>query len=163
MESMPKKTMFPLPIGLLLCFSLLLAACSSTSAPATGSGTPTVSSNALVKTAQVAVKGKVMTVLTDSAGGTLYYFSLDTASTAACRDTCASNWPIVKATNNTPTGGAGVTGKITVKNGGNGDQLQYNGHFLYSYSGNIIGYATSEGLDRDNGIWHVATPDLKPI
>ncbi|HET8842792.1 MAG TPA: hypothetical protein VFN35_15115, partial [Ktedonobacteraceae bacterium] len=119
----------------------------------------------LIKTAQVSVNGTVKTVLTDSVGRTLYYFTPDTADVAACQDDCAYNWPIVNmGSNGEISGDAGVTGKLTLKDGGNGDQIQYNGHFLYSFSGDKhLGEANGEGLGQDGKIWHVATPDLQQI
>jgi predicted lipoprotein with Yx(FWY)xxD motif len=42
----------------------------------------------------------------------------------------------------------------------NGSQLEYNGHPLYTYSGDTgPGQTNGEGI---GGVWHVVTSDLQP-
>jgi predicted lipoprotein with Yx(FWY)xxD motif len=127
------------------------AAGSSGSAPSTAAAQPSVT------TSSVAVAGTPTTVLVAPDGKTLYYFTPDTtASKATCTGTCAQAWPPLKAA--TPTAGAGVTGSLAAPMGPNGDQVTYNGHPLYEYTGDMkAGQANGQGV---LGKWFVATPAL---
>jgi predicted lipoprotein with Yx(FWY)xxD motif len=158
------KRMFPVTIVLLL--AMAVAACgsststgsSSTPAPtATAATTPTPS--ALVQTATATVKGQSQTILTDAQGKTLYYFTPDTATTSACTSACAQTWPPLLFTGSgAPTSAATLPGKLTANTTANGNQVAYNGHFLYTYGGDTAaGQTTGEGLF---GKWFVATTDL---
>ena len=168
------KRMFPVTIVLLL--AMAIAACggstststgsSSTPAPtattpaptATAATTPTPS--ALVQTATATVKGQSQTILTNAQGMTLYYFTPDTATTSACTSACAQAWPPLLFTGSgAPTSATTLPGKLTAQTTGNGNQVAYNGHFLYTYSGDSApGQTTGEGLF---GKWFVATANLK--
>ena len=149
--------------GVLVTFALL-AGCggggnggpygTSTSTPATsgssGSGT--------IATQSVAVQGQQETVLTDSRGYTLYYFDPDTPTTSACTGSCAQTWPPVTASGTSVTAPAGVSGTLSAVQDGNGNQVTYNGHPLYTYSGD-----TGPGQSHGDGVlgkWHVATPHI---
>ncbi len=112
---------------------------------------------ALVSTGSVTINGQSETVLTNAAGNTLYYFKPDTATKAACTATCAGNWPPLLATG-TPTSATTLSGTLTAVSSGNGNQVQYNGHFLYTFANDSApGQANGEGL---GGVWFVATPSL---
>lgn len=128
---------------------------STTSGSGSGSG-----STALIKTASATVGGKSETILTDAKGMTLYYFTPDTATTTACTGGCATNWPPLLSTgSSTPTSATTLSGKLTVVSTANGNQVQYNGHFLYTFAGDsAAGQTKGQGL---GGKWFVATPDLK--
>jgi predicted lipoprotein with Yx(FWY)xxD motif len=127
---------------------------TSTSATATSGG----SGSGDVRTASVAVGGQQETVLTDGRGYTLYYFDDDTASTSACTGGCAQDWPPLTTTGSSVRAPMGVTGTLSVLQDGNGNQVTYNGHPLYNYSGD-----TGPGQSNGNGIegkWHVARPNI---
>ena len=130
----------------------------ATSAGAAPTSTASAStSSATVHTGQATVGAAPETVLIDASGKTLYYRTSDTASTSSCTGACATNWPPLTAAG-TPTGAAGVTGKLTVATDANGSQVQYNGHFLYRFAGDTAaGQAKGEGV---GGVWHVATAGL---
>ncbi len=52
-----------------------------------------------------------------------------------------------------------LAGKLSVVTDANGQQVEYNGHLLYTYSGDAApGQTNGEGLF---GKWFVATLDLK--
>jgi predicted lipoprotein with Yx(FWY)xxD motif len=151
---------FYITMGLLL--ALFVAACgSSTTTGSSSSASPTTSSSAaaVVKTAMVNVKGKSETVLTNASGMTLYYFTPDSATTSACTGSCASTWPpLLMSGSGVPTSATALSGKLTAVTDANGNQVEYNGHPLYTYSGDTApGQANGEGLF---GKWFVATPDL---
>ena len=155
--------------------ALFVAACGSTTSTTTGGGsvtattaptiTPTAtsgatSSSAMVKTVTATVKGKSETILTDAEGKTLYYFTSDTATKAACTGTCVGVWPPLLSTGSgSPASSATLPGKLTVQTDANGNQVEYNGHLLYTYSGDTAaGQTNGEGLF---GKWFVCTPALK--
>lgn len=113
--------------------------------------------SAAVCTKTVSVSGKTETVLADTKGMTLYYFTPDTATSVACTGGCAKNWPPLTATSNSVTG-TGLSGTLTAFNGADGEQVEYNGHPLYTYiSDKSQSDATGEGV---LGKWFVATPGL---
>ena len=173
-----KRTFF-LTIGLLI--AMFIAACGSTSsttttgsggaygsgtttgATATPASTPTTSgsgsSSAIIKTATATVKGKSETILTNAGGMTLYYFTPDTATTAACTTGCTGTWPPLLFTGSgSPTSSGTLSGKLTAQTDANGNQVQYNGHFLYTFASDTApGQTNGEGIA---GKWFVATVDL---
>ncbi len=113
-----------------------------------------------VKTASVTVGGKSHTVLTNANGYTLYYFTKDTATTSACTGSCASLWPALTTTAHKLKSPSGL-GSFSVVSDSHGSQVAYNGHLLYTYTGDSApGQANGQGLHLDGGIWWVATPSL---
>ncbi|HET7264918.1 MAG TPA: hypothetical protein VFL28_09615 [bacterium] len=111
-----------------------------------------------VDTAAITVKGMSATVLTDEKGMTLYYVSSDTPSTSSCTGGCAQIWPPMLSTS-TPTSGNKLPGKLSVVKTANGEQVAYNGHLLYRYSGDTAPHqANGQGIA---GKWWVAKVDLK--
>ncbi len=165
--------------GLVILCMLLLAACggstdTTATTPSYGSGNTTpaasqtkptaaASSAAVVKTMTKTVKGKSETVLTDTKGLTLYYFKPDTKTTSACTTGCVDNWPplLMTGAGTTPTSATPLTGKLTTQSGANGTQIQYNGHFLYTFASDKDAEDTyGEGI---GGKWFVATSDLATL
>lgn len=116
-------------------------------------------STAIITTASATVKGQTMTILTSTQGKTLYYFKPDTATTTACTGGCAKAWPPLLATGTqAPTSATPLSGKLTALQDANGNQVQYNGHFLYTFSGDSApGQTNGEGI---GGVWFVATTTL---
>lgn len=142
-----------LPITALLLLSLLLAACGS--AGSTGSGS---SGSAVIKTTTATINGASKTILTNTQGMTLYYFTPDSATTAACTTGCVSTWPPLLLQGSTPAGVTSLSGTLNAVSDGNGMQVEYNGHPLYTYSGDTAaGQTNGEGI---GGKWFVATSDL---
>ena len=147
------KKVWLVPTGLVAAF--VIAACSSSSSPAssgdTASSAPAAGSSAL-KTAKIGGA----TVVTNAKGFTLYWFVPDTATTSKCNGSCATFWPPVKGP---ATAGAGVTGKLaTIKRADGSVQATYNGHPLYTYVGDHApGQATGNGLNVNGGVWHEVT------
>ncbi len=149
----------------ILFMALLVMACGSSSSTGSSSSgtTPTTaptSSTPLVKTAQATVKGASETILTNAQGLTLYYFTADTATKAACTGTCAGIWPPLFFTGTgLPTSASPLSGTLRVVTDANGKQVEYNGHPLYTYSKDTApGQTNGEGF---KGKWFVATPNLK--
>jgi predicted lipoprotein with Yx(FWY)xxD motif len=153
-----------------LFIAMFIAACGS---PATGgsgpygggstnSPAPTTGSNgssAVISTATVTVKGQSETVLTNAQGITLYYFTADTATQSAVSGNLAKIWPPLLFTGSGgPTSSTTLAGKLSVLTAANGNQVEYNGHPLYTFSGDTApGQANGEGI---TGMWFVTTPNL---
>lgn len=95
-----------------------------------------------------------VTVLTNAKGFTLYAFAPDTATKSNCNGTCAHYWPPVTGP---VTAGSGVTGKLgTIKRSDGSTQATYNGHPLYTYSGDSKpGQDSGNNLNLSGGFWHV--------
>jgi predicted lipoprotein with Yx(FWY)xxD motif len=155
-----KRTM---PVTVLLVLTLLLAACgSSGTTSSSGGSTPTAAatSGPVIETATATVKAASQTILTNAQGMTLYYFTADTTSQSACTGGCTSSWPpLLFQGSGTPTSAASLPGTLSAVSDGNGTQVEYNGHPLYTFSGDTApGQTNGEGL---SGKWFVATPVLK--
>src|SRR5256886_382117 len=159
-------------IALSVFIVMFIAACGSSTTPGGGpyggstnppaSTPPTTggsSSSAVIQTATVTVKGQSETVLTNAKGLTLYYFTTDSATQSALSRNCLQVWPPLLFTGSGgPTSSTPLTGKLSVQTDINGNQIEYNGHPLYTFSGDSApGQTNGEGL---YGVWFVATPNL---
>jgi predicted lipoprotein with Yx(FWY)xxD motif len=161
--------------SLMIAFSVLIAlfivACGNATTSGggsygSGSSTPPAStpntggtSTSVIQTATVTINGKSQTVLTNAQGMTLYYFTPDSATQTACTGQCAQNWPpLFFSGSGSPTSSANLSGKLSVLQDVNGSQIEYNGHLLYAFAGDMAaGQTNGQGLF---GKWFVATPDL---
>ena len=165
---------------------VLLAACGSTTsgsgtASTVGGTTPTTSSSngsggrygyggkttptantsgSVIKTATVTINGKSESILTNAQGLTLYYRTSDVPPSTVCSGGCAGAWPpLVMSGSSSPTSAVSLPEKLTIVADANGNQVEYNGHPLYTYSGDSAsGQTNGEGV---GGIWHVVTLSLK--
>jgi predicted lipoprotein with Yx(FWY)xxD motif len=96
------------------------------------------------------------TVLTNSAGFTLYWFVPDTSTTSKCTGSCATYWPPVKGPATAGSGVTGTLGAITRPDGTT--RATYDGHPLYTYAGDTApGQAKGNGLNVSGGVWHEVT------
>jgi predicted lipoprotein with Yx(FWY)xxD motif len=119
-------------------------------------GSPAPTATVLATTATVG--GASKTILTDSKGMTLYYFTPDKGGKVTCTGGCLAVWPPLIS--DAPTAGSGVTGSLTtVANpDGKGTQVVYNGWPLYYYVKDTKpGDTTGENV---GGKWFVVPPDL---
>src|SRR6266480_7049426 len=130
-----------IPITIVLLLAMAIAACGgstgsgSSSTPTPAATTPS-SSTALIKTTTATVNGKSEMILTNAQGKTLYYFTPDTATTTACTSSCAQNWPpLLETGSGTSTSATTLPGKLSTQTTTNGNQIEYNGHFLYTFAG----------------------------
>ena len=161
---MPKTASLSL---LALLASLSLAACggssysagsSNKSSAAAATGTQPVAasgaSGAVVKTAANATLGA--TVLTDSAGLTLYRLSGERAGSFICTSAaCLQAWHPVKAPKSGAIG-AGVSSLGAVKRPDGSMQVTYQGMPLYTFAQDRPGQANGEGF-KDVGTWNAVT------
>jgi len=137
---------------------LAIAACGSSAGsnstpPAAGASSPAASSS--TTTLKSTTIGGT-TVLTNSAGFTLYRFAPDTSTTSKCTGSCATYWAPVKGP---ATAGSGVTGTLaTITRPDGTTQATYNGHPLYTYAADSApGQAKGNGLNVSGGLWHEVT------
>jgi predicted lipoprotein with Yx(FWY)xxD motif len=141
-------------IGFCALSLLFLATSGTTQVSAKGSHT---SASPDVRMARVIVRGRMETVLTDSRGWTLYYFTPDSRTRAACTGSCTDVWPPLVSRHRL-TREPGINGILRIVRAENGEQVQYDGHFLYTYSGDH-GPRRTNG-EGSEGKWFVATPRL---
>jgi predicted lipoprotein with Yx(FWY)xxD motif len=118
----------------------------------------TSGSSVSIKMATATVGGKSVTILTNTQGLTLYYRTGDSASSVCdSSNGCSSSWPPLLSTS-VPAVAGSLPGKLTVQTNANGSQVEYNGHPLYTFSGDsAAGQMNGQGL---GGVWFVVTTDL---
>jgi predicted lipoprotein with Yx(FWY)xxD motif len=144
----------------LACAVLLVAACasssSSSSSAAASSGPAAGGSSGSSGTTLMSRSISGITVVTNSAGFTLYWFAPDTSTASKCTGSCATYWPPVKGP---ATEGSGVTGTLgTITRPDGSTQVTYDGHPLYTYAGDSgPGQNKGNGLNVSGGLWHEVT------
>jgi predicted lipoprotein with Yx(FWY)xxD motif len=100
------------------------------------------------------------TVLVDSQGRTLYLFKADTGTKSACSGACASAWPPLRVSAK-PTAGVGATASKlgTTQRSDGQPQVTYNGHPLYTYTGDSKpGDVNGQGLTAFGAAWFALSP-----
>jgi predicted lipoprotein with Yx(FWY)xxD motif len=145
-----------LVIGLLALGAL--AACG-------GGAYGTAPSSSSATTVKVA-SSSLGSILTDTRGTTLYYYTADPKSHSTCSGQCAVNWlpllqpnfGLLEAPSGSPTG-AGLSGRLaTTARSDGGRQVTYNDRPLYTFSGDKKpGDLAGQGI---GGLWFAATPSL---
>ena len=151
-----KRILMTVGVGLALAGGGVgIAAASGSSAaaykPAQAASSPTAAPTINVTTATVG--GQVEPILVDAQGLPLYTFGSDTSTKSHVTGGLAALWPPVVTASPSE---AGATGKLTVVANSFGEEVQYNGHFLYTFVDDTPGQVTGQGVQGFN----VATPDL---
>lgn len=116
--------------------------------------TPTSSSGGTmyITTRTVTINGTTMNVLATGQGMTLYYRTSDPAPGSSCTGSCAATWPPLLNHNMSIITSQTLNGKLTVNQTANGPQVLYNGHPLYTYTGDTaVGQANGQG---SGGVWY---------
>jgi predicted lipoprotein with Yx(FWY)xxD motif len=108
---------------------------------------------ATINVATAMVNGKSEQILVNWRGLPLYTFASDTATTSHVSGGLAALWPPLDSAQ--PTQG-GAMGKLSVVSDANGQQVQYNGHFLYTFVDDSPGHVTGQGVQN----FFIATPGL---
>lgn len=91
---------------------------------------------------------------------TLYFLDVDTPTGGTCTGACLSIWPVFA-----PTANAVANGNMTIINrsDGTGKQWAYQGHPLYTFSGDSgPDQAKGDNFPDFGGHWHVARPAAAP-
>lgn len=144
--------------------AVALAACGSN---ASSTGDPTGSGNAGAATtshssASVTIKTRHTskgTVLVDAAGHTLYWFAKDSKTKSNCNGSCASYWPPVLGHAKAASGMSLPHGFGTIKRSDGQTQVTYDGHPLYTYTGDSsAGQVTGNDVNVSGGLWWAMTP-----
>jgi predicted lipoprotein with Yx(FWY)xxD motif len=106
---------------------------------------------------QLKTNSQFGSILTDSNGKTLYFFSLDGSGQSACTGGCLSVWAAVYFNHLTLGAGLDTSDFKTISRTDGSPQTTYKGWPLYTYSGD----ATAADVKGDGfaGIWFVAKPD----
>ncbi len=100
---------------------------------------------------------KLGKILVDAQGRTLYLWEADTGTASTCSGACASAWPPL-TTEGQPVAGAGVSAAElgTTKRQDGTTEVTYNGHPLYTFSGDSVpGQTAGQGSDGFGAEWYV--------
>jgi predicted lipoprotein with Yx(FWY)xxD motif len=117
---------------------------------------PDVAKMSTIHTTKTMVSGKSQTILVNSKGQPLYYYAADTAKKSFVNGQLARLWPPLLTTHPTATGARGVLTSMKVPAG---QQVTYNGHFLYTFIEDAPGRVSGQGVSN----FFVASPRLKVI
>lgn len=88
---------------------------------------------------------------------TLYFLDVDTATGGTCTGQCLSIWPAF-----VPSANAQAAGNVTIftRSDGTSRQFAYQGHPLYTFSGDTgADQANGDNFPDFGGHWHVARPN----
>ena len=121
---------------------------------------PAAIAKTLIGTKQVNINGQMVSVLTTFSGMALYERTSDPAPGSNCTGQCAQTWPPVLSSG-TVISTAPISGNLTVHMTANGKQVEYNGHPLYTYSGDIApGQTKGQGVGN---VWQTVSVALQPL
>ena len=95
-------------------------------------------------------------ILVNAKGLPLYYYQADTPTKSQVSRGLAQLWPAVVAAKPTASG---LKGKVDSVREPGGRQVAYNGHFLYTFVGDVPGHVTGQGISD----FFVATPNIRAI
>ena len=142
-------------LSIAVCAALLLAfgARPLTASAAAPSAAPTV---------MVAQHPTLGAILTDAKGMTLYIFKKDKPGESVCVDTCAKNWPPVKAAEGMqPVAGPGISGQLgQIERKDDTYQVTYNGMPLYYFAKDTKpGDVNGQNM---GGVWFVVPTSAAP-
>jgi predicted lipoprotein with Yx(FWY)xxD motif len=107
-------------------------------------------------TTTTSVGARRESILVNAKGLPLYYYQADTAQKSRVSGGLARLWPALVS--DKPTA-SGVKGKVVSSKQAGGRQVAYNGHFLYTFVGDLPGHVTGQGVSN----FFVATPNLRAI
>jgi predicted lipoprotein with Yx(FWY)xxD motif len=154
--------------GIVVLSSVALAACGSgggtaTQNPPYGGPASTTSQQSMSQTTSGKVStasSSLGTVLVDSQGRTLYLFKADQGTKSACSGACASAWPPLRVSGKPTVGGGATAAKLgTTQRSDGKPEVTYNGHPLYTYTGDSKpGDVNGQGLTAFGAAWFALSP-----
>ena len=116
-------------------------------------GSSSAQNGVTVKTATVHVDGTNETILETAKGLPLYIYKPDSPTQSQVTGQLAALWPPLTA--GSPKSGIGQ-GQLAAVKDIHGNQVEYNGHLLYTFVSDRPGVVTGQGVQN----FFVATPDL---
>jgi predicted lipoprotein with Yx(FWY)xxD motif len=138
---------------------LSLAACGSSGGSSTASSSLPMTATGAPATVGV-TNTSLGNTLVDAQGRTLYLFQKDSGTTSSCTGACATAWPPLSAPA-APTSGSGADASLvgTTKRPDGTSQVTYNGHPVYTFSGDQkAGDTNGQGVTAFGGSWFALTP-----
>jgi predicted lipoprotein with Yx(FWY)xxD motif len=146
----------------LIAVAVVIAACGSKADPGPSSPAAPASGQANAASGSVTIKSVSTskgTVLVDAQGHTLYWFAKDTSTKSNCNGSCATYWPPVTGTALAAAGASLPHSFGTIKRADGQTQATYDGHPLYTYTGDTAaGQVNGNGINASGGRWWAATP-----
>lgn len=114
---------------------------------------------------KTSASSKYGTIIVTNSGMTLYMLTADSPTKSVCTEGCPLIWPPL-TTKAAPKAGHGVQAKHlgTIARSAGVHQVTYDGHPLYTYSGDSSpGQVNGEGIDSFGGHWYVLASSGKPV
>jgi len=130
-----------------------------------GAGPPPKVAGGRTATVSVQNNGNLGKILVDGRGHSLYLFKKDSGTKSACTGGCAGAWPPLRASGK-PVGGQGVNASMisTARRPDGKPQVTYNGHPLYTFTGDQkAGDTNGQGLNNFGASWFVLSPSGNQI
>ncbi len=100
------------------------------------------------------------TVLATSSGKPLYLLSADPKGGSKCTGSCVKDWPPLTGGKPSADGKVDSSKLDSFKRGDGGRQVLYNGHALYTYTGEEL---AGIGTKLLGGAWYLVSPKGEPI
>ena len=156
---------FTFPAALTSLALIVFAGCGVQNDEPTASSGPPTTASGQTATLGVSSDTRLGDVLVDAKGRTLYVFEKDAGTTSACAASCAIVWPPLQASGN-PVVGSGATASQlgTTKRTDGAPQITYNGHPLYTFTGDQEpGDENGQGLTNFGGLWYAVSPEGEAV
>lgn len=148
--------------ALLTGLAVLLGACGSAPSSSYSSSTSAPIPNAVPSISSF--HSRYGEILSSANGHTYYMFVPDTAGKSACYQSCVSVWPPVEGSSWVVSGGAKKSFVTTLVRKSGSKQVVYNGHPLYTYTGDSGSNMTNgEGVNSYGGYWYVLNTAGQPV
>ena len=142
--------------------ALMLAACGTSSDPAASAPAAAAAAHSHPGSDPVTVKTmstRKGTVLVNAQGRTLYWFAKDSRTKSRCNGSCATYWRPVLGKAVAATGTSLPHRFGTIKRADGKTQATYDGHPLYTYTGDTAaGQLNGNDLNASGGLWWAISP-----
>jgi predicted lipoprotein with Yx(FWY)xxD motif len=143
--------------------ALAFAACGGSTATASrpaSTSTPTAKTSSTASATVGVANSGLGSILVDARGRTLYLWLADTGAKSTCSGACAAAWPPLLTTG-APTAGSGAQASLlgTTKRSDGAEQVTYNQHPLYLFTGDTAsGQTSGQGSTGFGAPWYVLSP-----
>jgi predicted lipoprotein with Yx(FWY)xxD motif len=143
--------------------ALAVAACggaAATASRAASTSTSTAKTSSAASATVGVVNSGLGSIIVDSQGRTLYLWQADAGPRSSCSGACAAAWPPLLSTG-APIAGSGAKAALlgTTKRSDGAEQVTYNQHPLYLFTGDTApGQTTGQGSTGFGARWYVLSP-----